>query len=92
MRAKTLVDYIREPYIYIPGNVRITIDSEIKTGLNSKDLFNQDIATMKTNSNNIIILEVKFDEFLPQVIKDIVQVNNRQLSAFSKYAVCRIYG
>jgi len=92
LRPKTLVDYIREPYIFEPGNVRITIDSEIKTGLNSKELFNQDIATMRTNTNNIIILEVKFDEFLPGIIKDIIQVNNRQNSAFSKYAVCRLYG
>lgn len=92
LRPKTLVDYIREPYVFEPGNVRITIDSEIKTGLNSKDLFNQDVATMRTNSSNIIILEVKFDEFLPEIIRDIIQVNNRQSSAFSKYAVCRVYG
>lgn len=92
LRPKTLVDYVREPYVYTPGNVRITIDTEIKTGLSSKELFDQDIVTMRTNSRNVIILEVKFDEFLPQLIKDIIQVNNRQQSAFSKYAVCRIYG
>ncbi len=92
LRPKTLVDYIREPYIYEPGNVRITIDSNIKTGLNSKDLFNQDIATMPTIGSSIIILEVKFDEFLPSIIQDIIQVNNRQHSAFSKYAICRVYG
>jgi hypothetical protein len=92
LKPKTLVDYIREPYIYKPGNVRITIDSDIKTGLNSKELFNKDVATMRTRNDNIIILEVKFDEFLPEIIKDIVQVNNRQYSAFSKYAVCRVFG
>lgn len=92
LRPKTLVEYIREPYIYEPGNVRVTIDSEIKTGLNSKELFNHEIATMRTHSENIIILEVKFDAFLPSIIRDIIQVNNRQYSAFSKYAVCRVYG
>lgn len=92
LRPKTLVDYIREPYIYEPGNVRITIDSQIKTGINSKELFNQDIATVRTHTNNVIILEVKFDEFLPEIIRDIIQLNNRQYSAFSKYAVCRVYG
>jgi len=92
LRPKTLVDYIREPYIYEPGNVRITIDSEIKTGLNSKELFDQNAVTMRTHDQNIIILEVKYDEFLPEIIRSIVQVNNRQNSAFSKYAVCRVYG
>lgn len=92
LRPKTLVDYIREPYIYKPGNVRITIDSEIKTGLNSKELFNKEVATMRTHDKNFIILEVKFDEFLPEIIRDIIQVNNRQHTAFSKYAVCRVFG
>lgn len=92
LKPKTIVDYIREPYIYEPGNVRITIDSNIKTGINSKELFNHDIATMRTHSNNVIVLEVKFDEFLPSIIRDIIQVNNRQNVAFSKYAVCRKFG
>jgi hypothetical protein len=92
LRPRTLVDYIREPYIYEPGNVRITIDSDIKTGLNSKELFNQDLGTMRTHGTNIMILEVKFDEFLPSIIRDIIQVNNRQNSAVSKYAMCRVYG
>jgi hypothetical protein len=92
LRPKTLVDYIREPYIYGPGNVRITIDSEIKTGLTCTELFNQEVATMRAQDKGILILEVKFDEFLPDVIRDVIQLNNRQNSALSKYAVCRMYG
>lgn len=92
LRPKTLVDYIREPFIYRPGNVRITIDSNIRTGLNSKDLFDQHLPTMSTGLGVTDILEVKFDEFLPEIISDIIQTKNRQRSAFSKYAVCRIYG
>ena len=38
-----------------------------------------------------IILEVKWDAFLPSVIRDIVQVPTTHTSAFSKYAVCRVY-
>lgn len=92
LRPKTLVDYIREPYIFGPGNVRITIDSDIKTGLNCTKLFNQEILTMRTHAKGTMILEIKFDEFLPDLIKDIIQINNRQSTAFSKYAVCRMYG
>lgn len=92
LKPRTLVDYVREPYIYEPGNVRITIDTEIRTGLNSKELFNKDLPTLKTNIKDLIILEVKYDEFLPGIIRDIIQVDNRRSTAFSKYAECRVFG
>ncbi len=92
LRPRTLVDYIREPYIYKPGNVRVTFDSGITTGLNSKELFNQQTAAMNSHAVKKIIMEVKFDEFLPEIIRDIVQLGQRQNSAFSKYAACRIFG
>jgi len=92
LRPKTLVDYIREPFLYRPGNVRITIDRDIHTGLASKDLFNPMLPTIAAGTTGTMILEVKYDEFLPGIIADILQVGNRQASAFSKYAVCRIYG
>ncbi|MCF0246374.1 MAG: molecular chaperone, partial [Ileibacterium sp.] len=38
------------------------------------------------------ILEVKWDEFLPDIIRDAVSLPSRQAGAFSKYAQCRIYG
>ena len=37
-------------------------------------------------------LEVKWDAFLPSVIRDAVQLESRRASAFSKYAACRMYG
>lgn len=92
LKPKTIVDYSREPFIYKMGNVRVTLDKDIKTGVYSKDLFNQSLPTVGIDTNNTIILEVKYDEYLPDIIRDIVQVNNRQCTAFSKYAVCRIYG
>lgn len=92
LKPKTIVDYVREPYVYRTGNVRITIDSEIKTGVYSKDLFNQDLPVIECDSKGIIILEVKYDEFLPNIIKDIIQINNRRQSSFSKYAACRVFG
>lgn len=92
LRPRTLVDYVREPYIYKPGNVRVTFDSGITTGLNSKELFNQQTAAMNSHAIKKIIMEVKFDEFLPEIIRDIIQLGQRQNSAFSKYAACRIFG
>jgi len=91
LRPKTIVDYTREAFLYAPGNVRITLDYDIRTGLASTDFLNPDCITIPAG-NAPIILEVKWDEFLPDVIRDIVQLKGRHTSAFSKYAACRIYG
>ncbi len=90
LKATTIVDYTREPFVYLPGNVRVTIDYNIRTGLMCTDFLNTDCATIPVPMSPII-LEVKWDEFLPSVIRDIIQLKGRRTSAFSKYAVCRSY-
>ncbi|WNY28670.1 hypothetical protein MmiEs2_08730 [Methanimicrococcus stummii] len=92
LRPKTVVDYIREPFIYKPGNVRVTLDSQIKTGIHAKDMFNPKLPTVKTNGGDVIILEVKYDHFLPAIVQTAVQVQNRKSTAFSKYAISRMFG
>ncbi|QUH19736.1 polyphosphate polymerase domain-containing protein [Alkaliphilus sp. B6464] len=92
LRPKTVVDYTREAYMYKPGNVRITIDSNIKTGIFSKDLLNPNLPTIGMYPPGYSILEVKFDEFLPEIISDMLQTNEHRSTSVSKYAACRIYG
>jgi len=88
---KTIVDYTREPFVYAPGNVRVTLDYNIRTGLGCTDFLNPNAITIPAGDAPII-LEVKWDEYLPSVIRDAVQLNGRRTTAFSKYAICRIYG
>lgn len=91
LKPKTIVDYIREPFVYGPGNVRVTLDYDIRTGLHCTDLLDPD-CIMISAGDSAIIMEVKWDEFLPSIIRDVVQLSGRRVTAFSKYAVCRIYG
>lgn len=91
IRPKTIVDYTREPFVYAPGNVRVTLDYNICTGLTGTDFLNPDCVTVLAGDTSVI-LEVKWDEFLPSVIRNIVQVSGTRTTAFSKYAACRIYG
>ena len=91
LRPKTIVDYTREPFIYAPGNVRVTLDYDIRTGLGCTDFLNPNCLTIPAGDAPVI-LEVKWDEYLPAVIRDAVQLKGRRISAFSKYAICRIYG
>ena len=91
LRPKTIVDYTREPFIYAPGNVRVTLDYNIRTGLGCTDFLNEACVTIPAGDAPII-LEVKWDGFLPDIIRDAVQLGSRRAAAFSKYAQCRIYG
>ena len=91
LEPKTIVDYTREPFVYGPGNVRVTLDYDIRTGLSCTDFLNPDAVTIPA-AQAPIILEVKWDGFLPQVIKDAVQLESRHAAAFCKYAACRMYG
>ena len=91
LRPKTIVDYTREPYIFTAGNVRVTMDYNIRTGLLCTDFLNSDCVTIPAGEAPII-LEVKWDAYLPDIIRDAVQLGSRHTCAFSKYAVCRIYG
>jgi SPX domain-containing protein involved in vacuolar polyphosphate accumulation len=89
LRPQTLVIYKREPFIYEPGNVRVTFDSEIRSG-SPESFIGSDPHSVPVEPGTTIILEVKFDEFLPLVISDVLQIGDIRQNAFSKYAACRI--
>ena len=91
LRPKTIVDYTREPFYYPPGNVRVTLDYDIRTGLGCTDFLNPGCVTVPARDAPIL-LEVKWDAYLPDTIRAAVGLESRRSSAFSKYAQCRIYG
>ena len=91
LRPKTIVDYLRTPFVFGPGNVRVTIDEQIRTGMQRTDFLNPDTLTLPAGDSPII-LEVKWAAFLPDIIRDAVSLPGRRAGAFSKYAQCRIYG
>lgn len=88
LRPRMIVDYIREAYIYTAGNVRITIDSDIRSSSNVTGFLTPDIPTIPSVGS--IILEIKFDDFLPDIIRDVVQIGSRHTTEFSKYVVARL--
>ena len=91
LRPKTIVDYTREAYIFSAGNVRITLDSNIRTMIGCTDMLDYERQTVPV-CPGVIILEVKWDDFLPEIIRNVVMTDSRRAAAFSKYAACRIYG
>jgi hypothetical protein len=86
---KTVVDYTRYPFIYPHGNVRITIDMDIRSPVGQIDVFNPDMPTMSVFPNEKCVLEIKYDEYLPEFIHKIVQTPSTRTTSMSKYAACR---
>lgn len=93
LKPRVLVSYVREPYIFDAGNVRVTLDSCIRTSLFLKEFADgalPDISATDTPGDRI--LEVKYDAFLPEIIQCMLQTEELRQQAFSKYGTCRRFG
>ncbi len=86
LRPRLTVDYTRQAYVYPMGNVRVTFDSRIHSSAAPDNFFSPAVSPIPVGG---IIMEIKYDEFLPQIIADITELQNRQTGSFSKYAAGR---
>lgn len=91
-RPSVIVDYRREPFAYAPGNVRITFDRDIRSCKDIRAFFRQDAPTVPVLSEGKCIMEVKYDDFLPDVVSRTVLTTKNREQAYSKFAACRING
>jgi len=92
LRPKVVVVYEREPFVYPYGNVRVTFDSDVRTSVTGTDLLNFDAPLVPAIQYGFVLLEIKFDEYLPEVIKGVLQLDARRTQAFSKYVQSRVFG
>lgn len=88
LRPKVLVDYIREAYVMKSGNVRITFDKELRASSSINEMFDETVGRPMVPGNQLI-LEVKFDEFLPEIVKSYLTIADKKPLAISKYVLCR---
>lgn len=84
-----LVDYYRLAYVFEPLDVRVTFDEYIKSGLYTTDLFDQDFPGVPILMENEVVLEVKFNEIMPDFIRLILDSVPKCRQAISKFAICR---
>lgn len=87
-----IVDYLREAYLHPVEEVRITFDMQLRSGLNSVDMFNPYLPTVPPFDHDEIILEVKYNQVLPPYIANLLTYALRDgacRSAISKYVYCR---
>ena len=90
LKPVVVVEYLREAYVLPQGNVRITFDKDISASTDTIDMFAPDYATRRVLEKDLIVLEVKFDDFLPAHVQQILQTAMTEKCAISKYVMCRI--
>lgn len=82
--SKNIVEYTREAFVLDNLNTRITFDSDIYSTTSSANLFDFDVPMVKLTDK--IILEVKYDTFIPGYIKAILNQIDKKTMSYSKYA------
>ena len=88
LTPKTVVRYDREAFLFPAGNVRITIDRNLRGDLNPYTFLGAEPPSVPM-LDGLSVLEIKYDQFLPEIVKMAVQVPGRKTEALSKYAICR---
>ena len=88
LAPRTVVTYEREAFAWHPGNVRVTLDGRLRAGTHPAGFLDARRATVPVDPG-FVVLEVKYDAFLPDAVRAAVQVFGRRHAAYSKYALCR---
>ena len=91
MRPVVIVEYDRIPYVYKNGNVRITLDTNIRSSGAVETFLDEMIPSRPVMAPGQQLLEVKYDEYLPDFIYRNLQLHSLRQTAFSKYYICRKY-
>lgn len=88
LKPAVIVEYDREAFTYPVEDVRVTIDKRVRTGLGNKNLFDPNLQTLEVMDRGTWVLEVKYNNYLPDFIAAIIGVPAER-SAISKYTLCR---
>ncbi len=88
---KVIVQYERRPLIYREGNVRVTFDRNIASSVSFNRFFERELPLRPVLPAGRQLLEVKYDEFLPDAVYHAVQLSSMRQETFSKYYLCRRY-
>lgn len=89
LKPTVVVEYLREAYIHPLGNVRITFDKDISASVGSLDMFSKEYRTSKILPDELMVLEVKYDDYIPTFILQAIQTSMTDRCAISKYVMCR---
>ena len=89
---KTIVEYNRKAYIAKENKIRVTFDNHIVSTESCFDLFSENLNMNPVLDPYNVVLEVKFNGFLLEYIKRMINPVNRSELSVSKYVLARQNG
>ena len=91
LHPKVIVAYDRMPFVYDFGNVRITFDRNIGSSTDLSGFFQPHLPLRPILPTGKHVLEVKYDELLPDFLYNAMNLGSLRQTNFSKYYLCRKY-
>jgi hypothetical protein len=88
MRPRVIVDYERMPFVLDAGTVRVTFDMAVRAAVGGFDIFDKDLPTLPAMDADKLIMEVKYTEFLPQIVRQLLPPRSSEFVSASKYVIC----
>lgn len=88
MAPRVVVDYDRIPFVYPYGDVRVTFDCGIRAGLFTDNIFDGKLPVTGVIDSGMLIMEVKFTDYIPELIRRQLIVSDSAYMAYSKYTMC----
>lgn len=85
-----IVDYIRDAFTLDYNNIRITFDKHLRSNNQDLDLFCPAILTEPLQRDEVIIMEIKFNDCLPSWFTSLFKFESSTASAISKYCQSRM--
>lgn len=89
LKPSIIVDYDREAYVYPISSVRLTFDKNLQAGISSYDMFSENLITTPIFPNQSVIFEVKYNDFIPTYISNMISQSFGSKLALSKFVMCR---
>lgn len=91
-RPKTIVQYNRKAFIAKENKIRITFDNNIVSTESNFDLFSQSLNMNPILDKSNVVLEVKFNGFILDYIRSLVNSIDKSELQVSKYFLARQHG
>lgn len=85
-----IIDYDRIPYVYDAGCVRVTLDYNLSCSYDFDNLFSDEIRRIPLMEEGNTILEVKYNDFIPDYIRFCLQLDGLYRTSYSKYGNGRL--
>lgn len=84
-----IVEYERLPFVYPTSDIRFTLDRRISYSTDVRSFPDTGRMTPVKAGSSFYIMELKWNDHVPDIVTEYLSVNTLQRSRFSKYYYCR---